>query len=93
MAPFITPAAAPVNPIPAPPHAWYCEDVRALRAGGSGKRQLADGSGILRDTIGKLRRLRLPLLPVALYLERTALRLPENCQLVFIDTRFVIMSP
>jgi hypothetical protein len=31
--------------------------------GGSGKRQLADGSAIYRHAIGKLRRLRLPLSP------------------------------
>jgi len=33
--------------------------------GGSGKRKLADGSRVLWNTIGKLRRLRLPLPPVA----------------------------
>ena len=32
--------------------------------GGSGKRQLADGAPVLRNTIGKLRRLRLPLPPL-----------------------------
>ena len=32
--------------------------------GGSGKRKLAEGSHLLRNAIGKLRRLRLPLPPV-----------------------------
>jgi hypothetical protein len=36
-----------------------CEDLRALKMGGSGKRKLADGPHILRNTVGKLRRLRL----------------------------------
>jgi hypothetical protein len=37
--------------------------------GGSGKRQLADGVCVWPKTIGKLRRLRLPLLPMALHLD------------------------
>jgi len=35
------------------------------KMGGSGKRKLADGSLMSRNTIGKLRRLRLPLPPVS----------------------------
>jgi hypothetical protein len=38
--------------------------------GGSGKRQLADGSWIRPNTIGKLRRLRLPPPPLVFRLER-----------------------
>jgi hypothetical protein len=38
--------------------------------GGSSKRQLADGSWIRPNTIGKLRRLRLPLPPLVFHLER-----------------------
>jgi hypothetical protein len=37
--------------------------------GGSGKRQLADGSWTHSHTIGKLRRLRVPLPPLVFYLE------------------------
>jgi len=40
--------------------------------GGSGKRQLADGVYVCPKTIGKLRRLRLPLPPIALHLDRGA---------------------
>jgi len=39
-------------------------------AGGSGKRQLADGACVYPKTIGKLRRLRLPLPPIAVHLDR-----------------------
>jgi len=46
--------------------------------GGSGKRQLADGACICRKTIGKLRRLRLPLPPIALHLERDGWGLPHG---------------
>jgi len=40
---------------------WYSNHAKAV--GGSGKHQLADGPYLCLDTIGKLRRLRLPLPP------------------------------
>jgi len=40
---------------------YYFDYAKAV--GGSGKRQLVDGSYLRLDTIGKLRRLRLPLPP------------------------------
>jgi hypothetical protein len=47
---------------------WGLRDMRTM--GGSGKHQLADGSWMQPNAIGKLRTLRLPLPPVPFQLER-----------------------